>query len=113
MRSHLYTNPGFAPAREVQSFEKRYNIKSYAIQEIAPEIIWNLGKPVIMLKKKDDNLILPYENRFGLVAAAGDSSVIRDLRINFKIEKKYLIDMNYDLKNKDRLKKDYYILTKY
>jgi len=113
MRSHLFTNPGFAPARKAQSIEKQYNIKTYGISEIAPEIIWNFGKPVIMLQKKDDHLVLPPEKIFGLVAAKGDSAIIRNLSVNFNIKKKYLIDMNYDRKDKDRLKKDYYILTRY
>ncbi len=112
LRAELSLNPDFASAREAQDFEKQFSIKTYGLNEVAPEIIWNFGKPIPVLKINDDKVTLPSQNSFALVAPRGDSAVIRDRFAGYVTEKKYRIDMNYDSRNKDRLIKDYYILTK-
>ena len=113
LRAGVLLNPGFASAREAQVFEKQYNIKTYGLNEIAPEIIWNFGKPIPLLQVDGEHVSLPSQNSFALVAPRGDSAVIRNRFTGYKIEKKYRIDMNYDLKDKDRLIKEYYILTRH
>ncbi len=113
LRAGVLLNPGFASAREAQVFEKQYNIKTYGLNEIAPEIIWNFGKPIPLLQVDGEYVSLPSQNSFALVAPRGDSIVIRNRFTGYKIEKKYRIDMNYDLKDKDRLIKEYYILTRH
>jgi len=113
LRAGILLNPGFASAREAQVFEKQYNIKTYGLNEIAPEIIWNFGKPIPLLQVDGEHVSLPSQHSFALVAPRGDSAVIKNRFTGYKIEKKYRIDMNYDLKDKDRLIKEYYILTRH
>lgn len=112
LRADLSLNPGFASAREAQGLEKQYNINTYGLKEVAPEIIWNFGEPIPILQISGDQVSLPSHHSFALVAPAGDSAVIRNRFTGYRIEKKYRINMNYDLRNKDRLIKDFYILTK-
>ena len=112
LRADLSLNPGFASAREAQGFEKQYNINTYGLNEVAPEIIWNFGRSIPILQFSGDQVKVPPQDSFALVAAEGDSAVIRNRFTGYRIEKKYRIDMNYDLRNKDRLIKDFYILTK-
>jgi len=113
MRDKIFYNSDFAPAREAQIIERQYNIKTYRLSEIAPEIIWNFGKSIPLLQNNGDQLCLPSEHTFALIADKRDSVVLKNRFINYKIEKKYKIDMNYDKKNRDRLKKDYYVLSKH
>jgi len=113
LRAGVLLNPGFASAREAQVFERQYNIETYGLNEIAPEIIWNFGKAIPLLQVAGDHVSLPSQNSFALVAPRGDSAVIKNRFTGYKIEKKYRIDMNYDLKDKDRLIKEYYILTRH
>ena len=112
MRDKIFFNPDFAPAREAQIIERQYKIKTYGLSDIAPEIIWNFGKSIPLLQNNGDHLYLPSESAFALIADKSDSAVLKNLFINYKIERKYVINMNYDMKNKVRLIKDYYILTK-
>ncbi len=112
LRAELSLNPDFAPAREAQGFEKQYKVMTYGLNEVAPEIIWNFGKSIPILQVSDDQVLQPPRNSFALFAPRGDSAVLGNHFPGYMIEKKCRIDMNYDLRKKDRLIKDYYILTK-
>jgi len=112
VRSKIFPNSDFASARGAQNIEKQFNIKTYRLSDIAPEIVWNFGKPIPLLQNIEGNLSLPSENTFGLIADKSDSVVLKNRFINYKIEKKYIINMNYGIKNKVRYLKDYYLLTK-
>lgn len=112
MRAGLSLNPGFSSAREARVIEEQHNVRTYGLNEVAPEIIWNFGKSIPVLRVDNDQVTLPSRQSFGLVAPRGDSAVLGNRFPGYMIEKKYRIDMNYDLRKKDRLIKDYYILTK-
>lgn len=112
VRGKIFPNPDFASAREAQIIEKQFNIKTYRLSDIAPEIVWNFGDSIPLLQNNENHLSLPSENTFGLIADKSDSVVLKNRFINYKIEKKYKINMNYGIKNKARYLKDYYLLTK-
>ncbi|MFZ2339595.1 MAG: glycosyltransferase family 39 protein [Bacteroidales bacterium] len=112
LRAELSLNPGFSSARDARVFEEQYNVRTYGLNEVVPEIIWDFGKSIPILKVSGDQIQVPPQHSFALVAPGGDSAVVRNRFAGYRIEKKYRIDLNYDLRNKDRLIKDYYILTK-
>lgn len=112
VRGKIFPNPDFAPAKEAQIIEKQFNIKTYRLSDIAPEIVWNFGKSIPLLQNNKDQLNLPSEHIFALIADKSDSVVLKSRFVKYKIEKKYIINMNYGKKNKVRYLKDYYILTK-
>ena len=112
IRAKVFINPGFAPAREAQVIAERYRIETYRLSDIAPEIVWDFGKPIPLMQKDEDRFLIPDGPSFALIADKADSSMIKSRFIKYNIDKKYIINMNYGLKNKVRYIKDYYILTK-
>jgi 4-amino-4-deoxy-L-arabinose transferase-like glycosyltransferase len=112
VRDKIFNNPDFTPAGEARNLEKQYNVTTYGINEIAPEIIWSFGKPVPILQNIDGKISMPSEHSFALIAGRADSAIIRTMSNDYNVEKKLLINLNYDLKKKDRLIKDYYIFAK-
>jgi hypothetical protein len=112
IRAKVFINPGFASAKEAQIIAGKYRIETYRLSDIAPEIVWNFGKPIPLLQKEGDRFLFPDSRSFALIANKADSSMIKSRFINYNIEKKYVINMNYGMKNKVRYIKDYYILTK-
>jgi len=112
IRAKVFINPGFASAKEAQIIAGKYRIETYRLSDIAPEIVWNFGKPIPLLQKEGDRFLFPDSRSFALIANKEDSSMIKSRFINYNIDKKYVINMNYGMKNKVRYIKDYYILTK-
>lgn len=112
IRSVVFINPGFAPAREAQIIAEKYRIETYRLSDISPEIVWDFGKPIPLLQKDGDRFLFPDGRSFALIADKADSSMIKSRFIKYNIDKKYIINMNYGLKNRVRFIKDYYILTK-
>jgi 4-amino-4-deoxy-L-arabinose transferase-like glycosyltransferase len=112
IRAKVFINSGFAPAKEAQIIAGKYRIETYRLSDIAPEIVWNFGKPIPLLQKEGDRFLFPDSRSFALIANKADSSMIKSRFINYNIDKKYVINMNYGMKNKERYIKDYYILTK-
>lgn len=112
LRNKISINPGFASAHEAQIIGDQYNVNTYRLSDIAPEIVWDFGKPIPVLKKIGNQTCIPEEKEFGLITDKSDSTLFKEQFAGFNIEKQYTIDMNYDNKNKPRLIKDYYILSK-
>lgn len=105
-------NPHYASAQKVRILEKQYGIKSYNLNYIAPEIIWDYGKAIPYIEQKDSTVILPNERMFGLMAELKDSVAIQKQFPGYKIERIYRINLHYKNKKKERLMKDYYILSR-
>lgn len=112
IRSKVFINPRFAPAKEAQVTAEKYRIETYRLSDIAPEIVWDFGEPIPLLQKDGDRFLIPDGRSFALIADKADSSMIKSQFIKYNISRKYIINMNYGLKNKVRYIKDYYILTK-
>lgn len=105
-------NPHYATTREARLLEKQYDIKSYNLNYIAPEIIWDYEKAIPSIVQKDSVVVFPNERMFGLMVEPKDSVAIRKQFSGYKIEKVYQINLHYKNKKKERLLKDYYILSR-
>jgi 4-amino-4-deoxy-L-arabinose transferase-like glycosyltransferase len=112
MRAKVFINPGFASAKEAQIISEKYRIETYRISDIAPEIVWDFGESIPLPQKDGDRYLIPDGRSFALIADKADSLTIISQFIKYDIDRKYIINMNYGLKNKVRYIKDYYILTK-
>jgi len=106
----FFYNPEYAPASKAHAIEKEYQIKTYRISDVSPEIIWDFGEPVPLLGQKDGKICPPGEKQFALMADTEDSAIVLNQFTRYKIEKRYRINMCYS-HNKNRLIKDYYIVT--
>lgn len=105
-------NSHYASTQKVKLLEKQYDIRSYNLNYIAPEIIWDYGKAIPSIEQKDSMVTFPKERMFGLMVELKDSAAIQKQFPGYKIEKIYRINLHYKNKKKERLIKDYYILSR-
>jgi len=94
-----------------KTFEKEYDIQSYAYNDLSPELIWHYGKNIVVVKSIKGMKLAPI-NKFGLLIAESDLKELEKLQGSHTIELLANFDMNYDSKNKNRLKRSYYIVRK-
>ena len=111
MSGKLFYNPDYSPASKAQAIEKQYNIKTYRLSDIAPEIIWDFGETIPLIQQKGNGFNFPNEKRFGLIVDVSDSSTIQALFPQHEAERLYRINMHYRKSKKNRLVKDYYLLS--
>jgi len=109
----VVNNPNYASASFALNFEKDYQIKTYSLSAVAPEIVWDFGKPVPILEQTGDQISFPEEKQFGLMVDMKDSLMVKGLSSQFNIKKLYRINLHYKKSTKDRLVKDYYLFSKY
>lgn len=112
LSKELVYNPDYASASKALSIEKQYNVKTYSLSAVAPEVIWDFGKPIPVLEPKGNQVLLPVEKQFGLLVDMKDSASITKQFQQYDIQKLYRINLNYAKGIKDRLVKDYYLFSK-
>lgn len=101
-------NPEFVPASEAGETASMAGLKTYRLSEISPEIVWDFGDSIPLLKEG----VFPAENQFGLMASESDSVYFRSAFDNYSLMKKYRIDMNPFRNKKQRLINEFYIVTR-
>ena len=111
MSGKLFYNPDYSPASKAQAIEKQYNIKTYRLSDIAPEIVWDFGETIPLIQQKGSGFNFSKEKRFGLIVDVSDSSTIQTLFPQYEAERLYRINMHYRKSKKNRLIKDYYLLS--
>ncbi|WP_264565204.1 ArnT family glycosyltransferase [Flavobacterium sp. N3904] len=113
----ILKNPDYASAKAIRQTEKNLGIKTYEINSLTPEIIWDYGFSMpILLNKETNKLNLPSENKFGLLVTDSDSiSSNKELK-NYTLNKVSNIDLNHvpkeAKKHNIRLTRTYYMVTK-
>lgn len=105
-------NPDYASTTKVQIFEQLHGIKTYALTSVPPEIVWDFGKPIPIINQTGNHIRLPMEMTFGLMVDQQDTTLIDSLFAGYTIEKVYRINLHFANKKKERLIKNYYIITK-
>lgn len=82
---------------------------------MTPEIIWDYGKKMKVLRDGDE-FSIPNENRFGILVQEENLSVFRETFKNFEIEEIRKYDLNPKGKesrsHKTRLYRDLFIVSK-
>ncbi|MEN6618506.1 MAG: glycosyltransferase family 39 protein [Rikenellaceae bacterium] len=110
MSEKFLFNPDYAPASKAQAIEEQYNIKTYRLSDIAPEIVWDFGKSIPLIMQNNNQPSLPIEKQFGLVVGADDTLALKNQFPQYKTERLCRINMNYRKGKKSRYIKDYYLL---
>jgi 4-amino-4-deoxy-L-arabinose transferase and related glycosyltransferases of PMT family len=108
----VVSNPNYASAKKALAIEQDYKIKTYSLSVVAPEIIWDFGKPIPVLSSEEEQISFPKDLKFGLMADVKDSLVVKKLSKNYNTKKLYRINLHYNKTFKDRLVKDYYLISK-
>ena len=67
----------YASASKALMYEKEYGVKSYSLSAVAPEIIWDFGKPIPVLEQINSRVLLPIEKQFAVMVDMKDSVCIQ------------------------------------
>ncbi len=111
----ITNNPEYKPFSELQAWEKQENLKVYEFSDMTPELIWNYGEKMQILKNGDE-IVTPEENQFGVLVSEEKIQLFKETFPNFKAERVTRYDMNPKGKesktHKTRLYRDLFIVTK-
>jgi len=111
----ITNNPEYKPFSELQSWEEKQNIKVYEFADMTPELIWDYGEKLPILKN-DNSILIPKESQFGVLVSAEQLSNFKEAFTYFKRERVARYDMNPKGKDsrthKTRLYRDLFIVTK-
>ncbi|HEX9826877.1 MAG TPA: glycosyltransferase [Flavobacteriaceae bacterium] len=106
----------YNPISNLKEETSKTGLKVYGLNSIAPELIWQFGDKIPVIKSEKGTLTLPNETRFGLLANRINNDDQTVLETNYTIEKVETFDLNWQSKSSkkynDRLSSNYYILTK-
>ncbi len=102
--------------RPISNLKETSDLNLYQFNYIAPEVIWQYGDKIPAIKLEDGSIEFPKDDTFGLLTigiSPEDSDYMQSL---YQIEKQGVFDLNKvdtDSKQyKERLRANYYILTK-
>ncbi|MFD1095198.1 ArnT family glycosyltransferase [Salegentibacter chungangensis] len=111
----LIDNPKFNNIAKLRELEQKENIQVYEYESFGPELIWEYGKPIPLLKE-GDSVRIPAEGRFGLLTVPNDSTALNDFSDDFRIKRTARYDLNYVNPEKsgykERLIRNFYILER-
>lgn len=114
--SKAMTGKNHNPISDLKDDAVRQNIKVYSINQMTPEVIWQFGDKITVLRIADSELKLPNEKQFGLLANNIKPNDEAFLKSHYDFEKIETYDLNQVIlesrKHRDRLLNHYYILTK-
>lgn len=110
-------NPEFHRILELREAMAKEGIKTYNFGEMAPEMIWDYGSSIPVLKQ-EDQIIIPQEELFSILVVPSEESEFKRI---FDVDHSYTLRSIYDLnpnagpgtkKHKDRLVCNLYIVQK-
>ncbi|MDN3595067.1 ArnT family glycosyltransferase [Zunongwangia endophytica] len=110
----LINNPNYKAFSELRKLSEKQQFEVYEYKSFSPEIIWNYGEPIPILKD-NASFSLPKEKIFGLLIPPNDT-ITSEMFSKYSIEKVDRYDLNQVNPNKsgykDRLIRDFYLLKK-
>lgn len=111
----ITNNPEYKSFSELYNFGKKENIEIYEFADMTPELIWDYGKKMQILKI-EENIMVPDTNKFGVMVSEENLENFKKSYPNYKIEQIARYDMNPKGKesrtHKTRLYRDLFIVTK-
>ena len=111
----ITNNPDYKPYSELSALGKEQQIKIYEFSDMTPELIWDYGQKMKILKVGNE-VTIPEENQFGVMVSENNHENFDEAFSNFKRERIARYDMNpkgsESKTNKDRLYRDLFIVTK-
>ncbi|MDD3722596.1 MAG: glycosyltransferase family 39 protein [Lutibacter sp.] len=108
----LNKNIAFKSINSLHQFEKTNNITTYSIGETAPELLWDYNG-ILTDIYKNGLLKTPPEPNFGLLLMNDDKEIIKSqLNKDYNFELIDTYNLNVGSKNKDRLIREFYLVSK-
>lgn len=108
----LNKNTAFKSINSLHQFEKNSNITSYSIGEITPELLWDYNG-ILKDIYKNESLEIPSEPNFGLLVTNDDKEIIKSqLNQDYNLKLIETYDLNVGSKKKERLIREFYLVSK-
>jgi len=108
----LTKNKAFNSINKLHQFEKSNNIKTYTIGEITPELLWDYNG-ILKNIYKNEELKIPHKNKFGLLLMNNDLEVILpQLKSSYNIKHIETYNLNVGSRKKERLIREFYLVSK-
>ncbi|SRX75354.1 ArnT family glycosyltransferase [Aequorivita antarctica] len=110
----ITNNPEYKPFSELHAFAKEKHLKIYEFSDMTPELIWDYGEKMEILKAVE-KVTIPEEEKFGVMVSENNHENFAEAFSNFKRERMARYDMNPkgpdSRTHKDRLYRDLYIVS--
>jgi 4-amino-4-deoxy-L-arabinose transferase-like glycosyltransferase len=110
----LTINPEYKGLSQLKEWQDKNNIEIYEYSYFTPELIWDYGSTIKVLKK-NETITIPSDQQFGVLVANETISAFFKTFENYSIEKITEYDMNpkgkEDRSHKTRLHRNFYQLT--
>ncbi|MDC8006249.1 glycosyltransferase family 39 protein [Aureisphaera galaxeae] len=115
MARTLTVNPEFKGLSKLNDWQQETSFNVYEYAGFTPELIWDYGKPIKVLKQ-DEKVTIPAETSFGLLVAEEHLKQFQQSFPNHSFEKITRYDMNPkgpgQRSHRPRLWRDLYLVTK-
>ncbi|MFA5298349.1 MAG: glycosyltransferase family 39 protein [Lutibacter sp.] len=108
----LNKNTAFKSINSLHQFEKDNKIITYSIGEIVPELLWDYNG-ILKDIYKNESLEIPSETNFGLLVTNNDKEIIKSqLNQDYNLKLIETYDLNVGSKKKERLIRQFYLVSK-
>lgn len=107
-----FTNEEFKNISELStSIEPSLKINSYSYKSLTPELIWHYGKKMNTVNTIEELYAIDKE-KFGLFISDSNKEIIEQISKDYNVELYTTFDMNYTSKLRNRLIRNYYLVSK-
>lgn len=108
----IEVNPAYKSIVEVDAYREKHPMPVYEFSSFTPEIIWEYGRPIEVLRKGKE-ISLPSADEFLLLSTPTEYEKMMDRFSGYQIEKIDEIDMNpVGNTHKERLYRNLYLVKK-
>ncbi|WP_111709545.1 ArnT family glycosyltransferase [Lutibacter citreus] len=105
-------NEAYNSINKLHKIELKNNISTYSVGSLTPELIWDYNG-IIKDIYKNNTLVLPSENNFGLlVMNENNEEIISKLNNKYNLKLTETYNLNSGSKSKERLIRKFYIVSK-
>lgn len=105
-------NKDYNSMKSLHKIEDENNISTYTIGAVTPEMLWDYNGKLKNIFKKEV-LIMPKEKEFGLLLTVeNNSKILKELNKNHHLTFVKTYDLNVGSKQKDRLIRQFYLVSK-
>jgi len=109
---HFNKNETYNSISSLKKLEEQHQITTFSIDEVTPELIWDYNGKIENIYK-EEQLELPKLASFGLLIMNKDTSFIQQkLAPNFNLQNLETYNINFGAKQKERLIRQFYLVSK-
>jgi len=109
---HFNKNETYNSISSLKKLEEQHQITTFSIDEVTPELIWEYNGKIENIYK-EEQLELPKLASFGLLIMNKDTSFIQQkLAPNFNLQNLETYNINFGAKQKERLIRQFYLVSK-